>query len=227
MCLHGRTTGSLLAILDSGWLTGIRSGIGAAIGTDVLASANSNSVGLLGAGAQGRAQIRALATLREIGALTVYDVDRPAAESFAEDVGAALDIGVDVVDSPSTVARKNTIILMATWSTVPLLGPSDVNAGSRLTSLGADKPGKVAIDPALLARALVVTDDRRLAEPVLGHVDTTLSEVLRGEHVGGASESDVTVDSPVGLPMQDCVAAWHIYQQAIAKGLGNRVALEE
>lgn len=99
-------------------------------------------------------------------------------------------------------------------------------AGTHVTSLGADEPGKVDLDPDLLAAALVVTDDQRLGAAIVPHVDTSLSRVLRGEHPGRQSNEQITVYSPMGLPLQDCVAAWHAYQGALALGLGTLSALE-
>jgi len=107
-----------------------------------------------------------------------------------------------------------------------MLKLTDVRAGTHVTSLGADEPGKVELSPELLAASLVVTDDTRLAAPILTHVDTTLSRVLRREHPGRETDDQVTVYSPVGLPLLDCVAAWHAYRNALEHGVGTRVDLE-
>ena len=79
----------------------------------------------------------------------------------------------------------------------------------------------------LLAEALVVTDNEELAAPVLPRADTTLGQVLRGEHPGRESADQITVYSPVGLPLQDCVIAWHAYRRAVAAGLGTSLHLED
>lgn len=50
---------------------------------------------------------------------------------------------------------------------------------------------------------------------------------LRGEHAGRKSDERITVYSPVGLPLQDCVIAWHAYRNAIAAGLGTSLHLEK
>ena len=63
----------------------------------------------------------------------------------------------------------------------------------------------------------MVTDDRALAATVLPRTDTTLGEVLRGHHPGRRSEQEITVYSPLGLPLQDYVVAWHAYRQALRR----------
>ncbi len=108
---------------------------------------------------------------------------------------------------------------MATWSRTPLLGRADVRSGTHITSLGADEPGKAELNDDLLAASLVVTDDEQLYGDVLAKVDTTLPRLLRYERPGRTNPGQVTVYSPVGLPLQDVVAAWHAYQRARARSL--------
>lgn len=98
--------------------------------------------------------------------------------------------------------------------------------GSHVTSLGADEPGKAELAADLLEGSLVVTDDQHLATAVLADADTSLCRILRREHPGRLSDQQITVYSPVGLPMQDCVAAWHAYRGALEQGLGTPIDLE-
>lgn len=55
--------------------------------------------------------------------------------------------------------------------------------------------------------------------------DTTVGAVLRGEHPGRQTDEQVTAYSPVGLPLQDCVIAWHAHRRAAARGVGLAVDL--
>lgn len=227
ICLHDADSGDLLAILDSGWITALRTGIAAAIGTHVLARDDARSVGVIGAGVQGRAQLRALAALRRLVHVHVHDTDRDAASAFLEEMTAELGVPGTLHGSARELAAVSDIILLATWSRRPLLDASDIKDGSHLTSLGADEPGKVELGAELLGRSLVVTDDQSLAEPVLGRTDAGLGAVLRGDHPGRTERHQTTVYSPVGLPMQDCVSAWHAFHNARAAGLGTYVTFEE
>jgi alanine dehydrogenase len=227
ICLHDLHTGDLLALLDSGWITSVRTGVGAALGTQVLARLGGNAVGVIGAGAQGRSQLTALAALRPIESVAVFDIDPHMSSVFSEQMSDVVGTPVRVARDVKDVACSSDILLVATWSRTPVLDRDDVSAGAHITSLGADEPGKVELSPQLLSEALVVTDDQRLASPVLRDVSTSLSRVLRGEHPGRRCDDEVTVYSPVGLPLQDCVAAWHAYQRAADLGLGTQIDLED
>ncbi|MET9630526.1 hypothetical protein ABZX92_23945 [Lentzea sp. NPDC006480] len=204
ICLHDLATGDLLALIDSAPLTALRTGLGGALGAHLLARPQARAVTVIGAGAQGRAQLAALAALRPIDSVQVRDTNPAAASSFA---AWASGLGIRTTDAPD-----GEIVLMATWSREPVL--HHVPAGTHITSLGADEPGRAELASGLLAEALVVVDD-----PGLAHVeaDTTIGAVLRGEHPGRTRADQVTVYSPAGMPMQDLVIAWHVYRNALRK----------
>ena len=225
ICLHDLTTGDLLAVMDSEWLIAVRTGVGAGLGTHVLARPGSGDVGVVGAGVQGRASLRALSSLRRLSSVHVHDVVPEAAAAFAEEVEGELGVPVQVRSSAAEVAGACDVLLVATWGREPVLDADTVRPGTHVTSLGADEPGKVELAPSLLDLALVVTDDRRLASTVLSRVDTTVGAILRGEHPGRQTDEQVTAYSPVGLPLQDCVIAWRAHRRAAARGVGLAVDL--
>lgn len=226
ICLHDTTTGDLLAVLDSGWLTAVRTGAGAALGAHELARADAETVGVIGAGVQGRAQLDALVTLRRPARVHVHDVDAVAAAALVTHMQARHDIPASISTSAGQLAATCDLLLMATWSRTPVVTAGQLRPGTHVTSLGADEPGKVELAPDIFDAALVVTDDATLAAGVLPRTDTTLGQVLRGEHPGRRSEEQITVYSPLGLPMQDCVVAWHAYRHAVAAGVGTPLDLE-
>lgn len=203
ICLHDLESGDLLALIDSAPLTALRTGLGGALGAHLLAPPDARHVTVIGAGAQGRAQLESLAALRPIESVLVRDTNPAAEEKFA---AWAEGLGIRTAD------KAGEIVLMATWSREPVL--HHVAPGTHVTSLGADEPGKVELAQGILDEALVVVDD-----PELAHVaaDTTIGAVLRGEHPGRTSADQVTVYSPAGLPMQDLVIAWHVYRSACRK----------
>ncbi len=181
---------------------------------------------MIGAGAQGRAQLDALVALRQIVEVRVHDSDPAAACALVEHARRQHQLEAQVSTRADT-ASSCDLLVVATWATGPVLFAGEVAPGTHITSLGADEPGKSELDPVLLDEALVVTDDEDLAAPTLSRVDATLRQVLRGEHPGRESTDQVTVYSPVGLPLQDCVIAWHAYRRAVAAGLGTSLHLED
>ncbi|MDH6212985.1 ornithine cyclodeaminase family protein [Streptomyces pseudovenezuelae] len=228
ICLHAGADGELLALLDSATVTAWRTGLAAALGTDLLACPG-DSAGVIGAGAQAELMLRGLRALgRPYPDLVVHDTDDERAAAFAARHGGR------AVGSATEAAATADTLLLATWSRQPLLKLADTRAGQHFTSLGADEPGKQELAADLLDNALLVVDDRELAAGMgalaaaglpATAADATLGEVLRGEHPGRASEETRSVYAPVGLPWQDLALAWVAYERAVRDGVGRRVDL--
>nr|WP_202897071.1 ornithine cyclodeaminase family protein [Actinopolymorpha pittospori] len=230
VCLHDLATGELLAVLDSATVTAWRTGLAAALGTHRLARPDADRVGVIGAGAQASLVVRGLAALRPVRSLVVHDLEPDRAGAFAAAHAAKGGVEVSVAADPAEVARRCGIVVLATWSRSPLLSRADVPAGSHLTSLGADEPGKVELAADLLSSARVFVDDVDLASAsgALGnvglgpdHAAGTLGEVLSGARTGRTGAEEVTVYAPIGLPWQDLALSWVAYQAARVAGAGT------
>ena len=229
VCLHGLDDGRLLAVLDSASLTAWRTGIAAAVATDVLAAPGAATLGIVGAGAQADLVLAGLSRFRPVTRLTVFDVAAARAERFAAAHAPRPDgRAAWVALSAAEVAAASEIVVLATWSREPLLRAGDLRPGQHVTSLGADEPGKAELAADVLRAATVVVDDEDLArasgalspEGVRDVRPATLGRVLAGAHPGRRSGDELTVYAPVGLPWQDLAAAWIVYRAAVAQGRG-------
>src|ERR1700756_2021349 len=60
LILHDLTTSAPLAVMDSGYLTALRTGLAGALACDILALPRASRVAIIGAGVQGRSQLSAL-----------------------------------------------------------------------------------------------------------------------------------------------------------------------
>ncbi|MEU9114308.1 ornithine cyclodeaminase family protein [Streptomyces sp. NPDC048483] len=231
ICLHSGADGELLALLDSATVTAWRTGLAAALGTDVLAAADPAGdavLGVIGAGAQAELMVRGLRGLRRFRDLVVYDTDAGRAVGFGSRHGGR------PLGSAAEVAAAADIVLLATWSRTPLLRLADTRPGQHFTTLGADEPGKQELSADLLEAALLVVDDRELAATMgalaaaglpATAAGATLGEVLRGDHPGRTAAAARSVYAPVGLPWQDLALAWAAYRRAERLGIGATIDL--
>ncbi|MGK5696482.1 ornithine cyclodeaminase family protein [Streptomyces sp. URMC 128] len=228
VCLHDLETGELLALLDSAFVTAWRTGLSAALATDLLSPAGARTVGIIGAGAQADMTLRGLTRLRTIERLVIHDADGGRAHRMAE-VWQRAGLACQVVGSAPEVARTCDSVVTATWSRRPLLGLPDVRPGAHITSLGADEPGKLELDAGLLRHARVIVDDLDLAmtsgalgSAGLGREDAAavLGRVVDGTVPARTDDGQVTVYTPVGLPWQDLALSWAAYEAALRDGIG-------
>lgn len=226
VCLHSLADGELLAVLDSSTVTAWRTGLAAALATDLLADPAASALGIVGAGAQAELVLRGLRRLRPLTRITVTDINPDRARRFAERHGQPGSPPPRLVDGAAEVSAACDIVVLATWSHTPLLTLAEAFPGQHLTSLGADEPGKRELGADLLNAATLVVDDLELArrtgvlchQDVPGPLATTLGAVLRRTAAGRTDPSQLTVYAPVGLPWQDLALAWTCYLSAKERG---------
>jgi ornithine cyclodeaminase len=232
LCLHDLATGSLLAVMDSTYLTALRTGIAGALASHILARPASDLIAIIGAGVQGTFQLRALAKLRPLRHVRVYDILPQRAETFARAMAKELGVPMEAAPTVAAAVRQASIVLAATWSRTPLILPGMLAPGTHVTTLGPDEPGKAEVAAELIQKGLFICDDRALAVELgavggvgLGPeaVDAELGEVLGGQHPGRTSPRQITIYGGVGLAFQDAIAAWQVYQAARTRGTGTEI----
>lgn len=210
-------TGETLAFLDDkGLLTDIRTGLGGAIATRALARDDISVVGIVGTGTQARFQIKALTAL----------YDRPLrfvvwgrSLSRGRELSAELShegLSVEATDDLQALCLAADAIVTTTPSTTPLIRSEWVTAGTHITAIGADAPGKQELDIELVARADRLVSD--LANQSHGHGEFShaskadllypdrcveLGAVLSGAGRGRMSASQITIADLTGLATQD------------------------
>lgn len=235
LVLHDLATGAPLAIMESSYLTALRTGLAGALGADALARADARTVAIVGAGVQGRAQLSALRRVRPLTAVHVFDPVVGAAERFAANAACAGLAEVVVAPSLEAALEGADIVVTATWAREPFLFARHLREGVHVTTLGPDQPGKCELAAeALRAADLVVVDDRDLAVSMgavggagLGaeFIHAELGEVLAGSRPGRTHAGQITVFGSVGLAFQDLAAGWLAYSRARERDVGRRVDL--
>jgi ornithine cyclodeaminase/alanine dehydrogenase-like protein (mu-crystallin family) len=221
--LHDLESGHVLAVMDSVAITAIRTALVGAIAADVLARPSIDTVAVIGAGVQGREQLRALSLVRSFTTVRVYDSLPDRARAHVGEMGSELGVALSVATTVADAVKNADVIITATWAKTPFLTPALVKPGAHITAVGADEPGKAELSRDLIASATFVCDDANLAVEMgalagvgLGRnaIHASLGEVLAGMRPGRTSDSEITVFGSVGLPCQDLPAAWMAYKAA-------------
>ena len=113
LILNDPTTGFPICVMDCTWLTGCRTGAATALSARYLARPDSEVVGILGCGVQGRTNLEALATAFPIRRVLAYDIVPAAAERYAEEMGTRLAIEVVPVATPRQAVIDSDIVITA------------------------------------------------------------------------------------------------------------------
>lgn len=238
--LFDAADGVPLAVLDSTAITILRTAAATAVAVKHLARPDVTTLAIVGCGAQARAQVAAVSRVRRLSRVLVCDVDRTAAERFAERMSEELAIGVTVASDVHSASCASDVIITCTPAGAPILTAADVRPGSMVAAVGADSEHKSELEPALLAAARVVCDDRdqcarigdlhhALAAGVMtiGAVGPDLGEIVAGVGSVGPAASDIVVFDSTGLPFQDVVASAIVFERGVERGVGLPFAFRD
>lgn len=212
-------TGECVATLSGAVVTQLRTAAASAVATRALARSDARVLGLIGAGAQARSHLRAIAAVRELSEVVVWN-RTPENAKRVVDEAAALGLPCMVVGDVRAVVQQSDIICTLTPSREPIVKGSWLRPGQHLNAVGSPpRPNHREIDSEVLRRATVVVDCRDVALTESGavimaieekaisvdDVQLELGQVLLGDSFERSPE-DITLFNSVGLPIQDLAA---------------------
>jgi alanine dehydrogenase len=234
-------TGRPVALLEGSSLTAIRTGAGSGAAIDLLSRADSRVVAVFGAGAQGRTQLEAACSAREIEKAWVFDPTVERAKSFAQEMAGSGSIptSLRVANNPDEALAEADIVCTATTSHTPVFADADLKPGTHISAIGSYTPEMQEVSAETVARALVVVDSRSatlaetgdLLQPMQTglfgeeHISAELGEIILGRKPGRQSPEQITYFKSVGVAVQDAMAAQLALQNAQTLGLGTEVSL--
>jgi alanine dehydrogenase len=212
-------TGECVATLRGAAVTQLRTAAASAVATRALARSDARVLGLVGAGAQARSHLRAIAAVRDLHEVVVWNRTPENARRLADEaaaLGLPCTIGADV----HAVVERSDIICTLTPSREPIVKGSWLRPGQHLNVVGSPpRPDYREIDSDVLRRARLVVDSREVALAESGAVVMAIKEsAISADDVrlelgqvllDGAFErspGDITVFNSVGLPIQDLAA---------------------
>ena len=234
--LFDTASGHADCIVDATFLTSIRTGAASAIASRVLASPESRTLGLVGAGAQAVTQLHALSRVFDLERVLIADVDAAAAESFVDRV-KVLGLSEKIEPRPvADIVREADIICTATSIDVgkgPVLPDGEFKPGVHINAVGSDFPGKTELPLALLERSLVCPDFREQAvrEGECQQLDSDdigpdLVELVKRESEFSGQQSRSSVFDSTGWALEDYVTVRILTDLAEKHDCGRRIQFE-
>ncbi len=143
-------TGELLAIVDCGAVTSLRTGAAAAVSAQALARESARTVGIIGCGVNGGWAARCLAA---VGYGEGVCADPQAASAEALSAELAWRVG------SREEAAAQDVVVTVTPGDEPVILASDLRAGQHLAVLGADAHAKAEVELAAVERCGLYCDE--------------------------------------------------------------------
>jgi ornithine cyclodeaminase len=234
LLLFDDSDGTPLAVMDSVYITAVRTAAGAALATQVLARACARSVAMIGTGALAwyslLAQRHLVPALDEV---RVYSRSQQRRAEFAQ--RAAVEVGV-VVRPVGTVAEAVAgadVVVTATNSPEPVLCKEHLEPGQHINAIGI----RTEMSPDAVAACRVFGDGRAetlldgkfsvaLAAGAVREEDLgpSLGDVLNGAP-GRSGPDEITMFDSSGVAVQDIACAVHVWRAAVEQDVGTVVDL--
>jgi len=232
--LYDATNGQLLAIIEGGSLTAIRTAAASALATDLLARPDAARLAILGTGEQARRHAAAMAAVRPLSHIRIWGRNLANARALAATLPNA-----SAAETVAEAVSDADIICTTTPSATPILHAEDVRPGTHINLVGSAIPTTAEADTALVAasefygdyneatRAQAGEFRNALAEGLItpDHLRGEIGELLLGRIKGRSSASALTIYKSLGVTAQDLAAADAIVAAAQKQGLGTEFTL--
>ena len=234
LILNELDSGLPVAIMDSTWITAMRTAAATGVTSRYLASRGPRTVGIIGCGVQGRTNLAALMRVHDtIRSVNVYDIERDAADHFIREMEELHGLEVKRLDYPHDVIARGDIVVTG--------GPI-VPGGDRCIAADWLQPGSLLVtldydcylaDGVLHEVEAVFTDDlgqlQHLAEfgffcNAPDHI-AEIGSVIVGANAGRSQQSDRIIAVNMGIALEDVAIATLVHERAMQRDAGCLLSL--
>jgi alanine dehydrogenase len=229
-------SGFPLSVMDGTWITNMRTGAAAGVGTKYLARKDSSVLGIIGAGKQAFTQLMALREVMNIEHAKVYCRTCSSRENFAKMANERFGINIKAVATAEEAVKGADVVVTVTPANKPVLKTEWIEKGTHINAMGADAPGKQELESGILKKSKIFIDCWEQARhsgeinvPVdegivtRDSITAKIGDVITGKAEGRVSDDDITIFDSTGLAVQDVVTAWKVYEKAVKIGVGTSI----
>jgi ornithine cyclodeaminase/alanine dehydrogenase len=231
--LNDPETGLPLSVMDCTWITAKRTGAATAVAGKYLARPDSQVVGILGCGVQGRSNLEALKVLFPLRHVMAYDTRQEASELYAGEMSAALNLDIRPVKTPrEAVSGCDIVVTAGPILKIPhaTIQPGWFEEGAFASLVDYDSYWH---RDALKEADKFCTDDiaQLHYHKTIGYfqdippVYAELGELVTGRKPGRQNPGERTIACNLGLALDDMATAPLVFRLALEKGLGTRLPL--
>ena len=169
--------GRLLAVIDAGEITAVRTAAASAVATQLLANQDAADLALLGSGTQACSHLEAMLLVRNIERVRVWSLPLEHAQRFAERESSRQGIKIEFVDTAQAAVDGADIICTLTPAKEPVLLGKWIPAGAHINAVGASNRFARELDTDAVVKSRMFVDRK---ESVLNEAGDFLFPKKRG-----------------------------------------------
>lgn len=202
-------------------LTALRTAATSAVAAKYLAPKGSDTMAIIGNGAQSEFQAIAFKSLLGINKLRLYDIDISASRKCANNLeGLGFDIAICTTGQEAVEGAHIITTVTADKQSATILTDNMVGAGVHINAVGGDCPGKTELHRDILLRSHIVVEyppqtriEGEIQQLSPDHPVTELWQVMTGKTTGRRDPREITLFDSVGFAIEDFSALRYVRDQ--------------
>lgn len=228
--LINKSEGNLETMIESDWLSQIRTGAATGVAVRHLARKDASVLGLFGSGRHAVTQLEAVCAERDIEEVKVFGRNQDRVKDFCQRMEPLVQTRVRPALSREETVRGSHIIVTMTRAAEPLFDGKWLEPGQFVAATGSNALDRREIDTETVRRSdLIVVDSREVAQGECGDLLPAyeagliywenvpdLGEVIIGRWAGRTSDRQIILFESHGMALQD------LYSGAAARDLARK-----
>ena len=222
--LFSAATGRILATMDAGELTKLRTAAVTGIAARFMGRKAMRRLAVFGSGRQAEAHVHVLPQMFELESIEV--VSRGDARTFCERMSRQIGRPVAQASAQAALARAD-IVVTATRAVAPCFSANEVREGTFIAAIGSAVPHAAEVGPDTIARcdrvAVEALDHARheagdlIQAAAAGALDwervKSLGDLVTGRAIGRSTDREITLFKSVGSALEDAAVAALAYEK--------------
>ena len=237
--LHDTETGDLLALVQGGRCSQLRTGAISGVATKYMARREASTVGIIGTGVQAKAQLEGTCVVRGIRSIKAFDIVPERCKKFCAEMADLLNVEVTPADSAKACVKDVDIVITMTTSPNPVMLGEWLEPGMHLNIMGSNHWTRREVDDEVIRRVNTLVIDnldeaKRYSGDLLNSIDRglvrweqvhELVSVVAGRVPARPTNDAITLFKSHGIGISDVAAAAYVYRKARERGLGAELPL--
>ncbi|WP_395831603.1 ornithine cyclodeaminase [Elstera sp.] len=220
-------TGYPVLMTEMTILTALRTAAMSAVAAKYLAPKGSDTMAIIGNGAQSEFQAMAFKAILGIKKLRLYDIDPVATDKCARNLaGAGFEITKCKTSQDAVEGAQIITTVTADKQYATILTDNMVGTGVHINAVGGDCPGKTELHKDILTRSDIFVEyppqtriEGEIQQLPADYPVIELWEVMVGKTQGRREPSQITLFDSVGFAIEDFSALRYVRDKLKATGL--------
>lgn len=227
-------TGKPLAIMDCRWITAVRTSVTTAVTAKYFARKDSETLGIIGGGVQGKFHALALKeVLPNLKEIKIYDISTSSMDQFQKEVEEKTGLKVEKKEHVEEVVRDSDVIVTATQKLEqPIISYDWLKEGVFGVGLEAGR----AWGDSILKMDRLITDDWSQTRDFMNNgalplgvekMYTEIGKVVDNKKLARKNEKEKIIACNIGISAADIGIGGLVYNESIKNKIGIELPLME